>query len=211
MVLYKELKLKKLLRIMSLTLTFVLLLSTVAFASPDDEKQKLETEKLAVEQELIVAQQKMEEAHNIAEIARNLGLLEEDAIIVRAKELWATNNANKELLNAKLVEITTKIEHLAKYEYVGVFKLTGYCNCAKCCGHSSGKTASGTYPVEGRTVAASKQFPFGTRLYIEGLGEYVVEDRGGFASNVIDVYSNTHSGCYRAEYNQNAKVYIIKD
>ena len=185
--------------------------STTVFASIEDDKANLESEKVSIAQQMETAQTNMQTAHDIAESARNMGLPEDDAMIVRAKEIWAYNNDWKNNLSVKLTDIEAQIARLSKYEYAGSFKLTGYCNCSKCCGHSSGKTASGTYPAEGRTVAASKQFPIGTRLYIEGLGEYVVEDRGGFASNVIDVYSNTHSGCYRAEYNRTAKVYVIND
>ena len=184
--------------------------STTVFASIEDDKATLESEKVSIIQQIETNQVNMDTAHQIAQSARSIGLSEDDPIILRAKEVWNTNNSSKQSLSARLIEIENEIVRLSQYEYAGEFKLTGYCNCSKCCGHSSGKTASGTYPVEGRTVAASKKFPFGTKLYIEGLGEYVVEDRGGFASNVIDVYSNTHSGCYRAEYNRTAKVYVIK-
>lgn len=202
---------KKFIKLCALTTAMVLTFSVTAFASPEDDKAKLEAQKQEIVVQISETQTNMEKAHQIAETARSMGVAEENPIIVEAKQLWAENHTQKSTLEAKIAELDAEITRLSKYNYVGVFKLTGYCNCAKCCGHSSGKTASGTYPVEGRTVAASKQFPFGTRLYIEGLGEFVVEDRGGFASNVIDVYSNTHSGCYRAEFNQNAKVYVISD
>ncbi|MEA5002617.1 MAG: G5 domain-containing protein [Christensenella sp.] len=61
-------------------------------------------------------------------------------------------------------------------------QVTAY--CSNCDGGS--KTASGTYPHWG--TLASNSLPFGTRVYIEGYGEGVVEDRGGMASNVIDIY-----------------------
>lgn len=40
-------------------------------------------------------------------------------------------------------------------------------------------TASGNEPKAYKTIATSNEFPFGTHLYIEGIGECVVEDRGG--------------------------------
>lgn len=50
-------------------------------------------------------------------------------------------------------------------------------------------TASGTYVQEGRTVAAPPSIPFGTKLYIEGIGVRVVEDRGSaIKSGHLDVY-----------------------
>ena len=36
--------------------------------------------------------------------------------------------------------------------------------------------------------------PFGTKVYIEGVGERIVQDRGGAVKgNVIDVYVSSHS------------------
>lgn len=76
----------------------------------------------------------------------------------------------------------------------GTFKVTAYCPCSKCCGSSAnGITASGTRATAGRTVAASSQFPLGTKLKING-NIYVVEDRGGaIQGNKIDIYMNNHS------------------
>lgn len=77
--------------------------------------------------------------------------------------------------------------------YIGKFKLTAYCACSKCCGQwadANATTASGTSAVQGRTVACNS-LPFGTRIVING-NVYVVEDCGGMASNVIDVFFNSH-------------------
>lgn len=74
-----------------------------------------------------------------------------------------------------------------------VYKITAYCPCAKCCGKTNGRTASGTTATEGRTVAASSQFAFGTKLNIGG-HVYTVEDRGGAINgNKIDIFVNTHA------------------
>lgn len=74
-----------------------------------------------------------------------------------------------------------------------IFKVTAYCSCAKCCGKTTGITASGTKATAGRTVAASGQFAFGTKLNIAGK-TYTVEDRGGaIQGNRIDIYMNSHA------------------
>ncbi len=79
----------------------------------------------------------------------------------------------------------------------GVYKVTAYCSCSKCCGKRTGRTASGTRATAGRTVAASSKFSFGTKLKINGK-TYVVEDRGGAVKgNKIDVYMNSHSAALR--------------
>ena len=49
-----------------------------------------------------------------------------------------------------------------------IFKVTAYCSCAKCCGKVTGRTASGSHAVAGKTVATSGQFAFGTKLIING-------------------------------------------
>ncbi len=80
-----------------------------------------------------------------------------------------------------------------KTEYLGSFKITAYCACEKCCGAgASGYTASGTVATQGRTIAASSKYPFGTKLMINGT-VYTVEDRGGSVNgNVIDMFFANH-------------------
>lgn len=73
----------------------------------------------------------------------------------------------------------------------GKFKITAYCACAKCCGKSTGITASGARVKQGVTVA-SGGFKFGTKIHIEGIGNRVVQDRG-VNSRTVDVYFNNHS------------------
>ena len=73
------------------------------------------------------------------------------------------------------------------------YKITAYCPCSKCCGKTTGMTASGTKATAGRTVAASSKFAFGTKLNIGG-HIYTVEDRGGAVKgNKIDIFVNTHA------------------
>ena len=73
------------------------------------------------------------------------------------------------------------------------YKITAYCPCSKCCGKSTGRTASGTKATAGRTVAASSKFAFGTKLNIGG-HVYTVEDRGGAVTgNKIDIFVNSHA------------------
>lgn len=75
----------------------------------------------------------------------------------------------------------------------GTYKVTAYCACSKCCGKSTGITASGKRATAGRTIAAPSTFAFGTKLKI-GDNVYVVEDRGGaIKGNRIDIYMNSHS------------------
>ena len=52
------------------------------------------------------------------------------------------------------------------------------------------RTASGKWPEPGMVATISRSIPFGTHLYIEGIGEFVVEDRIGHGSE-FDIF--THS------------------
>jgi len=75
-----------------------------------------------------------------------------------------------------------------------LYRVTFYCACMECCGKTNAITASGEKATAGVTVAASSTIPFGTRLWIEGYGERVVQDRGGaIGMNRLDVYVNTHA------------------
>lgn len=82
--------------------------------------------------------------------------------------------------------------------YLGTFEITAYCGCSKCTGSGNSKTALGTTPVEGRTVAvATSLIAFGSQIKIEGLDSiYIAEDTGGFASSdiyQIDLYFENHA------------------
>lgn len=121
--------------------------------------------------------EKQEAMHSIAEIARAQGLDEDNPIIVEAKRIWQEEHDWNE-----------------KWESIGEWKITGYDACAECCGWTTGITASGTQATVGRTIAV-RGYPFGTHIYIDGLGEYIVEDRCG-GEGIIDVFCNNHSECY---------------
>lgn len=75
----------------------------------------------------------------------------------------------------------------------GIYKVTAYCACSKCCGWNTGITASGAMATANHTIAAPKTFSFGTKVVINGQ-TYTVEDRGGaIQGNRIDIYMNSHS------------------
>ena len=76
---------------------------------------------------------------------------------------------------------------------IGTFTITAYCGCSKC-GTGSNRTAMGTTPTEGRTIAADTSIlPFGTQVVIGGV-VYTVEDTGsGVRGNHIDIFFATHA------------------
>lgn len=81
---------------------------------------------------------------------------------------------------------------------LGNFKLTFYCPCEVCNGRGDAKTSSGTTMVEGRTIAVdSSIIPLGSRVYIEGYGEFIAEDTGSaIIDKRIDICVSTHERAY---------------
>ena len=78
---------------------------------------------------------------------------------------------------------------------VEFYAVTAYCSCEKCCGEwADGITYSGDFAHEGITIAADlNKLPLGTKVWIEGLGERVVQDKGGaIKGNRIDVFFYNH-------------------
>ena len=86
--------------------------------------------------------------------------------------------------------------------YLGNYELTAYTWTGDPC-------ANGNYPTGGYTVA-SNTLPLGTKVYIEGIGERVVEDKGGMAGNVIDIYIDGSTQDALNFGRQNADVYIVE-
>ena len=90
-------------------------------------------------------------------------------------------------------------------EFYDMFTLTAYCPCYTCSEGWGKQTSSGAWCTEGRTVACNS-IPFGTHIYIEGYGEYVVEDTGGgLGSRTIDIFFDYH----REDFKDYRAVYIL--
>lgn len=90
---------------------------------------------------------------------------------------------------------TQKID-TTNFMYIGAYRITGYTpNCEHCCESSSGIGSAGTRITCGYSIAATWDFPYGTTLYIEGYGFYVVEDRGNLENDTFDIACPTHEQC----------------
>lgn len=92
-------------------------------------------------------------------------------------------------------------------------KITAYCLCRKCCGKNWEKalTASGDVPTRYVTVA-NGSLPFGTRIYIEGIGYRVVMDRGSAVGKTqFDVYVGEQNHQFANDFGVlKRKVWIVK-
>lgn len=89
--------------------------------------------------------------------------------------------------------------------------LTAYCHCAKCCGHANRRTASGITPQPGVTVAAPRQVPFGTRVYIPYVGWRTAQDRLARRYDTRwDVFMPTHAQAKRFGIRTNTIILLNK-
>lgn len=86
-------------------------------------------------------------------------------------------------------------------KYLGEYELTAYAWTGNPC-------SNGNYPTQNYTVACNS-LPLGTKIHIEGYGDYVVEDRGGMSNSVIDVYMGDTATCIQFG-RRSAKVYIYE-
>lgn len=127
-------------------------------------------------------------------------------------ETQSTSEFSTEVKQAYLetIEMTTKeaptvedIQEVVGVLPFGEFYITGYTpTCEHCCGKSDGITASGVEATVGKTVAMHRidmsilGIEYGDRIYIEGIGERVVEDTG-CRQGVIDVACASHEDCYK--------------
>lgn len=119
-----------------------------------------------------------------------------------------------------LAEIERLEAEISAYEhvdlaYAGEFYCTAYC-CepyAHVCGTGSGITASGAPVTAGVSIALSRadlpRMPFGTAVYIEGVGVRIVQDTGSMSAGHIDVAVPTHSEASAWSGQGNRKVFII--
>lgn len=106
---------------------------------------------------------------------------------------------NKYLSVEKPEEI--KPENLGYKEDLGVWRLIAYEWTGDPC-------ANGNFPSRDYTVA-SVDLPLGTRIYIDGYGEFTVEDTGAFPSGTIDIYLGDPDECdiFGVQY---ANVYLVE-
>lgn len=103
---------------------------------------------------------------------------------------------------------------------LGEYTITAYCPCETCCGiwakNRPGGIVVGAYGVEleeGVSIAAP--LPSNTRLYIDGVGEYTVQDKLAdwvlekYDNKVVDIYFNNHEDA-KAFGLQHKEVFIVK-
>lgn len=138
------------------------------------EEERLAAEKAAAEAAALAAQQQTQVVQSTTSTSSN--------------STSSDSSSSTEYQGAT----TTPVTATSSGECIGTFTVTAYCGCKKCSG-GNGKTASGTTPTEGRTIAADTSvLPYGSQVVIDGV-VYTVEDCGsGVRGNHIDIFFATH-------------------
>lgn len=119
-------------------------------------------------------------------------------VVTFAVAIMALQSFEKPLPKPHIDPHDSKIFQPEAFDYTPRFFIhaTGYCSCPVCCGKWAKyqRTASGTIPEAGVTIAADKNiFPFKTCLDIPKIGERIVEDTGSAIRMFrIDVFFSDH-------------------
>ena len=118
--------------------------------------------------------------------------------------------ASLKRLPKRVWEVATTRGNPKQGSLIGTFEATAYCHCTKCCGaNAKGITASGTKVKANRTIAVDpKVIPLGSKVHIEGFGDYIAEDIGGAIKGYkIDIYFQTHQDALNFGRKKGIKVY----
>lgn len=138
------------------------------------------------------------------------------ALLATENELKIVQNGlieqidNNGVLKQELERVNQTLKDLKSEEYefvyLGEYKLTAYCACGICCdGYALNRpkdengnpiiyTASGAIAQAGVTIGTDPEvIPYGTEVYISGLGWRTSHDTGGgIGTQHIDVYMDSH-------------------
>ena len=88
--------------------------------------------------------------------------------------------------------------------------VAAYCPCARCCGVAGRPAANGRPPVAGVTIAGPRALPFGTRVWIEGIGLRIITDRSALRfDDRFDLFVPDHETAKRFGLKQ-LRVTILK-
>lgn len=126
----------------------------------------------------------------------------EEEIVSETEELVTEEETTAEAITSEEETESDEDDDKSGMTCIGNLKITGYVATGEL-------TASGepTY-VGGVAMNRSYGLSFGTKIYIEGLGYYTINDTG-CATGVVDIFCNSTDDCY--ELTSYANVYVVND
>ncbi len=134
-------------------------------------------------------QEEIEKIHVVQEIPLTLQKLQEEIEKIEGKSTDIETRLNK---------IEDELNKWSVYEATAYAPLDPNAKEGMCYEGDPRITASGAPVVPGVTVAAGKELPCGTELYIKGLGKRIVQDRGGAIGNgCLDIAVKTQAEAFR--------------
>lgn len=187
------------LKISCIVIMIVIILSSYALYLPcgntstQEEQSQIQPQDIQVEEPIVEEKENIESIENKVEEQNNIDVEKVEEPIAAQENITIASTEEKTKVTSRGGSSIREEEKTKGKTSLGIYKLTAYCGCSKCCGKSTGITASGAKAKANHTIAAPKNFAFGTKIEIDG-NIYVVEDRGGaIKGNKIDVYFNSHS------------------
>lgn len=180
-------------------------IATIVYANNQAEKANLL--KTIEENKVKIAQ--IESAQNNLHLAaESMRLIDSnDDLIAQMSNKWLEFDNLKQSLVNDNISFQSKVDSITKEEnskvYLGEFTCVAY--------YTGNITSTGTKPTVGRTIAVDpKVIPYGSKVYIEGIGYRIAEDcGGGIKGNMIDIYMSTYNECIQ-HGRRKLKVYLIK-
>lgn len=187
--------------VMLLAVVFLASLNLFFISMTADKNNKIEQYKIKLDQkdsQIYERQLKYEEQKDIADrLGRELADSQERLAKAAERERARSSRASRSRSAGS--SRASKPRSSASFSG-GLHDITMYCP-------TGNTTASGKYPRRGMVATIARSIPFGTRVSIEGLGEFVVEDRIGHGSE-FDIFSPS-CGEARRFGRQHRKVTIL--
>lgn len=150
--------------------------------------------------------EELKNTNNTYKVAEEVRNDEKNEVELHIKQVALVNKKENQIIKEQVIQ-----EEWLKFE------ITAYTNGRESTGKVKGdknyaKTASGKITKEGRTVSADiKLFPFGTVLYIDGVGERVVEDTGSAIKGYkLDLFIEDLKEAKKFGRKHDVKVRVIK-
>lgn len=129
-------------------------------------------------------------------------IVEEEEVITETEPIQTEQVIEEHQIEHPISDVINDdtINDLSSMTLLGNLRITGYVA-------TGNRTANGEIPyVGGVAINRSYGLPYGTKIYIDGMGYFVINDTG-CKTGVVDVFCNTVAECYALT--SYADIYIV--